>query len=130
MPAFSSWPGKIQAARADETVSMLDWYPTFAKLAGAEIPASAKVEGRDVWPILTRAAQKPAAPTLYWNVVQKHAVLANDWKLIVTAKEPDMPELYDLRNDPMEARNLVAESRDKLMELRAVLEKQRMLDPH
>jgi len=48
VPAFAYWKGKLQPAVAEERVSMLDWYPTFAKLAGADVPVAAKIEGRDV----------------------------------------------------------------------------------
>jgi len=39
-----------------------------------------------------------------------------------------LPELYDLRADPMEAKNLAVDDRVKLAQLRAVLAKQRKLD--
>ena len=91
--------------------------------------ASAKLEGRDVWPILARADKKPAEPTLYWNIIRQQAVLHGDWKLIVNTKNPAMAELFDLSNDPAEARNLVAENREKVAELRKEIERERKLDP-
>jgi arylsulfatase B len=127
VPAFAYWKGKLQPAVAGEVVSMLDWYPTFAKLAGAEVPEKAKIEGRDVWPILTRAQQKPADPVLYWNVGKKQAVMANGLKLIVGAKQKE--ELYDLRNDPMETTNLVEKRAVDLLAMQKLLKKQRDLDP-
>jgi arylsulfatase B len=126
--ALAYWRGKLQPAIAGETISMLDWYPTFAKLAGAEVPASAKLEGRDVWPILLRADKKPADTTLYWNIVRQHAVMQGSWKLIVNAKQPDMVELYHLGNDPAEMKNVASENRAKVAELRRALEGHQKLD--
>jgi arylsulfatase A-like enzyme len=125
VPALAYWRGKLQPAAAPEIVSMLDWYPTFAKLAGAEVPASAKIEGRDVWPILARAKTKPANPVLYWNVGNKQAVLVDGWKLIVNAKNQKM-ELFDMQNEMLDQ---TGAQRDRLVQLQAVLKKQRDLDP-
>ena len=127
VPAFVYWKGKLQPAEAPEVISMLDWYPTFAKLAGAEVPEKAKIEGRDVWPILTRAREKPADPVLYWNVGNKQAVMHGGLKLIVGAKQQE--ELYDLRNDPMEATNIAATRTDDLAAMQKLLKKERDLDP-
>lgn len=124
--AFAHWKGKVQPAEAPEIVSMLDWYPTFAKLAGAEVPAKANIEGRDVWPILTRAKDKPADPILYWNVGSKQAVMANGWKLIENAKTTKV-ELFDMRNERFD----FSDDRDpnKLAQMKVLLKKQRDLDP-
>ena len=127
VPAFVYWKGKLQPAEAPEIVSILDWYPTFAKLAGAEVPASAMIEGRDVWPILARAQQKPADPVLYWNVGNKQAVMAARMKLIVGAKQKN--ELFDLRNDPMETTNVAETRQADLAAMHQLLKKQRDLDP-
>ena len=125
VPAFAYWKGKLQPAEAPEIVSMLDWYPTFAKLAGADVPASAKLEGRDIWPILTRAKEKPADPVLYWNIGSKQAVMANGWKLIVSAKD-QKKELYNMR---IEGTDVASGNQDKVGALELLLKKQRSLDP-
>ena len=127
VPAFVYWKGKLQPAVADEVVSMLDWYPTFANLAGATAPDSAKIEGRDVWPILTRAKQKPADPVLYWNIGNSRAVMQDGVKLIVPAKGKE--ELYHLRNDPMEMKNWAETLAIDLLVMKTLLKKQRALDP-
>jgi arylsulfatase A-like enzyme len=126
VPAFAYWKGKLQPAEAPEIVSMLDWYPTFATLAGADVPATAKIEGRDVWSILTRAKDKPAEPTLYWNVGGKQSVLHAGWKLIESAKSKNA-ELYDMRNEKFNFGD--DRDPDKLMQMKQVLKKQRDLDP-
>ncbi len=126
VPAFAYWKGKLQPAEAPEIVSMLDWYPTFAKLAGADVPAKAKIEGRDVWPILARAKEKPADPILYWNVGSRHAVVADGWKLIVNAKNQKV-ELYEMRNEKLDRAD--DPNRAKLVHMEGLLKKQRMLDP-
>ncbi|MSU78614.1 MAG: arylsulfatase [Gemmataceae bacterium] len=125
--AFAYWRGKLQPASAPEIVSMLDWYPTMAKLAGADVPASTKLEGRDVWPILSRKGEKPADPEIYWNTGAVQGVMAGELKLIVNTKK-QQEELYDLRNDALEATNLAATRPNDLALMRKRLQAQRDAD--
>ena len=125
VPAFAYWKGKLQPAEAPEIVSLLDWYPTFAKLAGAEVPAKAKIEGRDVWPILARAKEKPPEPILYWNVGSKQAVMHKGLKLIENAKT-QKAELYDMRDEKID---VAKDRREEVVRMRNLLEQQRRLDP-
>ncbi len=51
VPMLFHWPGSIQAGtRYDYPVSALDFYPTFAGLADAVIPAEKHLDGKDIWP--------------------------------------------------------------------------------
>jgi len=48
------WPGKIPASESNsELMTAMDLLPTFANLAGAEIPTDRVIDGRDIWPVLT-----------------------------------------------------------------------------
>lgn len=123
--AFAHWKGKLNASAAPEVVSMLDWYPTLAKLAGAEVPQKAGIEGRDIWPLLARSKQLPADPIVYWNVGAKQAVMNDGWKLIVNAKNPKV-ELYEMRNENVD---LSERNREKVTAMHEMLKKQRALDP-
>lgn len=125
VPAFAYWKGKLAPAVAPEIVSMLDWYPTFARVAGAEVPAKAKVEGRDAWPILIRSKEPPKDPILYWNTGNKQAVMADGWKLIVNAKKQSV-ELYDMRDERTDFGDL--RNRQKLLQMQGILKNQRELD--
>jgi arylsulfatase A-like enzyme len=125
VPAFVSWSGKLRPREVKETVSYLDWFPTVATAAGVPLDPAWKLEGRNVWPLLTGEGKAPA-PVLYWNTGRTEGVLAGDWKLIVM---PKMEELYQIAEDPEEKTNRAKTEPKKVEELRKVLAEQRKGDP-
>jgi arylsulfatase A len=53
-PTIAWWPGKIPAGtETDAITGMMDILPTFVKLAGAQLPTDRKLDGADIWPILS-----------------------------------------------------------------------------
>ena len=113
MPCVMRWPGKISAAQVqDELCSAMDLLPTFAKLAGAPLPAK-PIDGRDITPLLFGT---PGAKSHwdekgfgYYRLEQLQAVRAGPWKLylplankFVTLNRKTAPaklELFDVHED-------------------------------
>jgi arylsulfatase A-like enzyme len=55
VPALMRWPGKIPRGKVcDELSATIDLLPTFAKLAGAELPKDRTLDGKDIWPLMSR----------------------------------------------------------------------------
>jgi arylsulfatase B len=129
VPAFVSWPGRLEPDEVRQTVSYLDWVPTIARLAGAEPRAEWQLEGRDVWPLLSGKGAPPPARVLYWNDGRTAAVLSGDWKLIVSRRKPEKTELYNLADDPAEKVNLAESQPRKVEELKTVLNEEQKRDP-
>ena len=49
-PMFFHWPNVVKAGkRYDHPVTALDFYPTFAGLAGANIPEGKDLDGKNIW---------------------------------------------------------------------------------
>jgi arylsulfatase len=129
VPFVARWPGHIRAGRVcSEPAMTIDLLPTFARLAGATLPAR-KIDGLDLWPLLSgkRSARSPhEAYWIYYNQNELQAVVSGDWKLVLphtyrtlAAGAPatgGIPTrytqvqtglgLYHLKNDPGETRNL------------------------
>ncbi|TWU59252.1 Arylsulfatase [Rubripirellula tenax] len=54
VPAIVRFPGVVpKNAISSEPVTGLDWWKTFADIAGAEIPSDRELDGFNVWPFLT-----------------------------------------------------------------------------
>jgi arylsulfatase A-like enzyme len=104
VPAIVRWPGRIRPGISDQTAMTFDLFPAFAQLAGASgRAASLKLDGSNLNPVLFDG--KPlAARTLFWRMRDKKAVRQGDWKLVLAGKQE--PELYNLRSDIGESRNL------------------------
>ena len=121
MPCIAWWPGRIPVgATSDEVITMMDLLPTFAKLAGADVPADRVIDGKDIWPILSgqKGATSPHEAFYYYYMTQLHAVRAGKWKLhlplekkLVRPGKRQRGEvaLYDLQNDIGEKTNLAGE---------------------
>jgi arylsulfatase A-like enzyme len=111
------WPGRIPAGTATAAITaMMDFLPTFARLAGARVPADRKIDGVDIWPVL---AGDPATPPrdqmLYFRGLTLEAVRSGPWKLHLANGE-----LYDVAKDLGEANNVAAQQPDVVRRLRAI----------
>lgn len=126
VPAILRWPGRIPAGQvSDDMASTLDLLPTFAGLAGAPLPSGRVLDGIDLWAWLEgRSKRSPRETFFYFGYTHLQAVRDRRWKLVVErpADPPwttwygrmidavKAPELYDLRFDWNESRNLAAQN--------------------
>ncbi len=82
-PTIMRWPGQIPAGTVcNEPASTMDILPTFAKLAGAELP-SRRIDGKDIWPLMSgkRGAKSPHEALFYYRGFALEAVRSGKWKL-------------------------------------------------
>lgn len=142
VPLFISWPGQIDHRQVIETpVSGIDIFPTILEIAGIPEPNDHKLDGKSLLPLLlgnntlkhraiywhfpaylqTRDHNK----TGLWRSTPWSAIRYEDFKLIEFF-EDDHLELYDLKNDPGEKKNLAAGMPDKAGELYDLLNQWRV----
>jgi arylsulfatase A-like enzyme len=128
IPLIVSWPGTIAPGTAcDVPVVTPDWYPTMLDLAGAKPLPSQVVDGMSLAPLL-RGKDAPKREAIYWHYPHYHgggatpygAIRQGDWRL-VEFFEDNHVELYNLRNDVGEAKDLAAEMPEKARELQRKL---------
>ncbi len=111
-------PGSV----CTEPVFCTDYFPTLAELAGA--PSATATDGRSLVPLLRNPAEKLGRDALYFHFPHYYttttpvgAIRSGDWKLLEYF-EDGRTELYDLRADPSETRNLATAEPDRVTTLR------------
>jgi arylsulfatase A-like enzyme len=97
----------------------MDASVTALKLGGAATD-KAKLDGIDLWPLLTGETTAAPHETLFWRVGRKNALRHGDWKLI---REGGDWQLYDLTRDASETTNLAAQNAARVAELSAQWDK-------
>ena len=100
------WPGHIPAGVSnDEMMTAMDLHPTFAKLAGAEMPTDRVIDGKDIWNTLLGKAKSPHKAFFYHRLNELQAVRSGEWKLRL--QDGQIAELYNLKTDIGETENLL-----------------------
>lgn len=115
IPFLVRYPRLVKAGSVSESMILnVDLAPTFLELAGAT--AQTRLNGRSIVPLLSGKSdswrksayfeyfhepQFPRCPT--WE-----AVRTAEWKLVRYPEVPGADELYDLKRDPHELKNLAA----------------------
>jgi arylsulfatase A len=131
-PLLIYWPGVTKAATVcDVPVSSVDFLPTIMEMAGDKASRPGDVDGASLVPLL-RGNAGPKRDGLYWHYphysnqggVPAGAVRDGDWKLIEFYEDGSL-ELYNLREDPGERRNLVLKEPKRAAELHEKLKRWR-----
>jgi arylsulfatase A len=122
-PAVVWAPGRIKpGSTSDMICGNIDLLPTFAHLAGAAVPTDRVIDGRDLWPVLSSlTTQGPHDTWHYYRNTTLEAVRHGDWKLFVDG--PQKNQLYNLRDDIGESRNVIASHPDVVAKLTAVAQR-------
>jgi len=145
-PWLMRWPGKIPAGSLCDTFLMtIDLLPSLAHVTGAPLPQH-KIDGLNVWPLIAgeRGARNPHdGYWLYYAQNELQAVTDGRWKLCLPhtyrtlggrpggrdgipakyeQRKIEAPELYDLKTDIGESRNLADKYPDIVRRLEAIAE--------
>ena len=117
-PLLVRWPKVVKPGGATSAiVSNLDFAETFLDAAGLPIPK--EMQGRSILPLLKGEAATAWRKSFYYeyyeyptphHVRPHHGVVTNRYKLI-RFQGPDLDgwELFDLKNDPLELKNVYTE---------------------
>jgi arylsulfatase A-like enzyme len=136
--ACAAWPGKIKPGGVvDQPIHVVDVYPSVLKLAGVQSEQKLPVDGVDVCDVLAEGKPSPRTEVLINAAPNAGAIRVGDWKLVLNGnrrdaadgeEEPaaaaaDAPkeatvELFNLKDDPGEKKDLAPEKAEKVRELR------------
>jgi arylsulfatase A-like enzyme len=120
VPMIVRWPGHVKAGNvSDQVWAFWDVLPTLAELAGARPPRD--LDGISVVPTLLGKGQQKQHDFLYWEFHERgfqQAARHDDWKAI-RLKVNGPLELYDLKNDIGETRNVAKNQPDVVAQFEA-----------
>ena len=122
---IARWPGSVPAGKvSDEAWAFWDFLPTAAELAG--VPVSSAHDGLSVVSLL-KGGSAPAREAFYWELHEGSSLQAlrfGDWKAVRNG--PSKPiELYDLKTDLAESKNLAFEKPDLIAKAESLMKSMR-----
>ncbi len=132
-PFIVRWPGVTPAGSVCDVPTIhVDVFPTFLEIAGAPKPRQA-LDGESLVKLFRDPAAKLQREAIYqhfpgylgagvdqWRTTPVSLIQRGDWKLMEFLEDGRL-ELYNLRNDIGETKNLAAEMPEKVKELHARL---------
>jgi arylsulfatase A-like enzyme len=123
VPLLISLPGHEGEQVVEQQVPTLDIMPTILDLCAAPCPEG--TEGLSLRPLWTEDGVsyevREAVCEMPRGSWQRIAVRNGEYKLIWDSRCPDEPELYDLRQDPGEEKNVFAAQPDVARRLQAIV---------
>ena len=118
-PALISWRGTLRPGRTlDQPLFVQDWTPTLMEAAGMDSSADG-MDGRSIWTSILDNRQAPVEKPVVFGSPNSRAVYHWPMKLVQinVGKDNASFELYDVRKDPREERNIAALHPEKVLEL-------------
>ncbi len=122
VPFAAQWPARLPRGKDfDHPVSALDIFATAAAAAGATVDPTRALDGVDLVPFVTGAKKAPPHEAVFLRMFDRgtYAVRSGDYKLVIPAKD-QAPQLYNLRKDIGETRNLASTHPEELRRLDAL----------
>ncbi|MEQ1826137.1 MAG: sulfatase [Pirellula sp.] len=123
VPTIAWWPGKVPAGKTvDAIAGMFDVLPTLVGLGGGHLPTDRKLDGGDLWPILSGRsnAKSPHDSFFFYKGLKLEAVRVGKWKLHL---QQNM--LVDLEQDIGESNNVADKNADIVANLKSVADSMR-----
>ena len=116
VPSLAHWPGSLPPHRAEEFLTAQDVLPTILTAIGAEVPTDLDGSSR----LAVLKDEEAEAPRDYVTIGQLGAQAYYQWPWKLIANGDDV-ELYNLADDPLEAKNIAHTEPDRVARLSQLL---------
>ncbi len=109
VPAIINWKNKIKNRRSQVPITGMDLFPTFLELADVTDFAGT-LDGNSLVPLF-ESDRNMQARDLFWHIASSYKnppcsiIRSGEWKLIQFLNSGEI-ELYNLREDPLEGKNM------------------------
>jgi arylsulfatase A-like enzyme len=140
VPFLVSWPARVPAGSSYEhPVCLVDFMATAAEMAGVSLPENAGEDSASLLPALTAATRSPIhEAVVHHSVNGSFAIRQGQWKLELCASSggwsqpkpgskeaADLPalQLYDMKTDVGETRNVAEQHPEVVEKLKGLLQK-------
>jgi len=129
VPTVAMWKGKIDPGQVyEDLATQMDWFPTFCKLVGAEIPQDRVIDGKDLSAVLFENGMREGDSFLYYMLSDQRGYRQGDWKIKrpfagfpgtrgMKAVAAHDTLLFNLKDDPGETNNLAKENPEKVAQM-------------
>lgn len=140
VPLIVRWPGKIQPGTSTNAIACLtDVYATLEEITGQQRQTLGGEDSFSLWPVLSGAGQSGRESLVSHSIGGSFAIRQGAWKLCLSrgsggwsaprepvAKQQGLPvmQLFNLKEDPSEQKNLLEEHPDKVNALLRLLHQQ------
>lgn len=129
LPCIARWPGTVPAGKSSDAIfATVDLMPTFAKLAGFEIPQDRKIDGVDQTALLLGQRETGREYFYFSGAGVRHG----KWKYLkanahfhgyaMEDSREKVEELYDLEADLGEQVNLASKYPERVVELKNLMQ--------
>lgn len=132
VPFIVRWPGVTQPGTSCDVPTIhVDLYPTFADIGKATLPEGQPLDGESLVPLFRDSEASLKREAIYqhfpgylgagentWRTTPVGLIEVGDWKLMEFFEDNRL-ELYNLKDDIGEQKNLVTENPEKTKELHA-----------
>lgn len=136
IPLIVALPGYTQPFVSDALVSHIDFLASFAHLTGVDLPKDAAKDSRNQIDVLfgnskqgrdyvIEAAGSLSISTGEWKYIEPNRRARYNRQVDIELGNDTLPQLYNLKNDIGEKNNLYLENKEKLNELKNILEEEK-----
>jgi arylsulfatase A len=149
VPMIVRWPNKVPAnSKTDQLVSQIDIMATLASIVGFELPDDAAEDSLDLLPLWKGNTKNGVRDSLVHNTFKvAYAIRSGNWTLIANktgnqnsrmqrfnysdwqkkhgyvSDDNDKGQLFDMKNDSGQRKNLIEQKPEKVKELTRLLKK-------
>jgi arylsulfatase A-like enzyme len=134
VPTLAMWPDVIKGGSVyNDMALMMDWFPTFAEISGARVPADRDYDGESILKVLDGSGVREGKEFLYYDGADLQCYRNGDWKIKLPFKGyhgsngkaavlPHDTLLFNLKSDPGEQVNLLTEHPEKVAEMLSLMD--------
>ncbi len=134
VPFIVRWPAKIKAGVSEAMLSQMDLFASFATLTGQKLASNDAPDSYDMLNAFTGKSPNGRETLVEHTGNIGFGLIKGDWKYIQPSSGAKrnknnielgndlQPQLYNLKNDIGETKNLANENPDKVKELHAILQ--------